>query len=213
MPMTGSTQIGLDFVSKLKDTYQVGNKTDQEKLIFELKALLEYSMDTKNSLPRVLERLGRLILKFFEFKSLSIALIGDDGRFRYVVLIGHPRDAEEALRKQSYSGEELIDYDKFPCIRIMPTVHFSPVEGFPIDEAELTAHHHPTLLKKPRTDLDSFVPGDYIDFYMYGKEDKLIGFIEVSETKNGRLPSKETIRWIDLIANISAAIIQPRISA
>jgi len=210
MPMTGSTQIGLDFVSKLKDTYQIANKNHQEQLIFELSALVEYSLDRTKSLPKVLDRIGRLILKFFEFKSISIALRNDDGRYRYVVIIGHPKDAEEALRKQSYSAEDLFDNNKFPCIRIMPTVHFSPVEGFPIDEAELTAHRHPTLPKKPRADLGSFLPGDYIDFYMSGYEDKLIGFIEVSETKDGRLPSRETVRWIDLIAKISAAIIQPR---
>lgn len=210
MPMTGSTQIGLDFVSKLKDTYLIVNKTDQERLISELNALVDYSLNRTNPLPKVLDRIGRLILKFFEFKSISIALRSNDGRYKYVVMIGHPKDAEEALRKQSYSGEDLLDYDKFPCIRLMPTVHFIPVEEFPIDEAELTAHHHPTLLKKPRMDLGSFLPGDYIDFFMFGYEGKLIGFIEVSETKDGRLPSKETVRWINLIANISVAIIQPR---
>lgn len=207
--MTGSTQIGLDFISKLKDTYQIANKTDQERLISELSALVEYSLDKRNSLPKVLDRIGRLILKFFEFKILSIALRSDDGRFRYVTLIGHSREAEEASRKLSYTGEELLDYDKFPCVRIMPTVHFCPTEGFPINEAELTAQHRPTLLQKPREDLDSFLAGDYIDFYMYA-DGRLIGFIEVSETKDGRLPLRDTVRWIDLIAKISAAIIQPR---
>jgi len=210
MPITGSAQIGLDFISKLKDTYPIANKTVQERLIFELSALVEYSLDKKNPLPKVLDRIGRLIQKFFEFKSISITLRGDDGRYRYVVMIGHPKDAEEALRKESYSGEDLLDNNKFPCIRIMPTVHFSPVEGFPVDEAELAAHHHPTLLKTPRMDLGSFLPGDYIDFYMIGSEGKLLGFIEVLETKDGRLPSKETVRWIELISKISAAIIQPR---
>ena len=83
-------------------------------------------------------------------------------------------------------------------------------EGFPVDEAELAAHHNPTLLKTPRIDLGSFLPGDYIDFYMFGSDGKLMGFIEVLETKDGRLPSKETVRWIELVSRISAAVIQPR---
>jgi len=210
MPVTGSAQIGLDFISKLKDTYSIVNKTEQERMIFELSSLVEYSLDKRNPLPKVLDRIGRFVQKSFEFKSVSIALRGDDGRFRYAVMIGHPKDAEAALRKESYSGEDLLDNNKFPCIRIMPTVHFTPVEGFPADEAEIVAHHNPTLLRRPRMDLGSFLPGDYIDFYMFDSDGKLIGFIETLETKDGRLPSKETVRWIELISKISVALIQPK---
>jgi hypothetical protein len=211
MTMTGSTQIGLDFISKLKEMYSTVNKNDQERLVSELNSLIEFALDRRNSLPKILDRIGRMIAKYFEFKSISIGLRGEDGHYRYAVLIGHPRDAEEALRKQSYSSEDMLDYNRYPNIRLTQTAQFNPVEGFPVDEAEIVSHHHPVLPKRPRSDLGSFLPGDYLDFYMFGFEGRLIGWIEVSETKDGRLPSRETIRWMDLITNISGAIIQPRI--
>lgn len=210
MPMVGTTPIGLDFISKLKDVYSPLSKNEDERLMTEIFGLIEFSLDRKNQLPRVLDRITKLIAKYFEFKSVSLGIRGDDGLYRYVAFAGHPKDAEMALRKQKYSSEDMLDYDRYPNIRIGAMAQYNPVEGFRVDEEELIAHHRPKLLDKPRSDITACLPGDYIDFYMYGFEGRLVGWIELSETKDGRLPARSSIRWIELIARISSALIQYR---
>ena len=210
MPMAGSSQIGLDFVSKLKDVYSTLSKNEEERLMADISGLIEFSLDRKNALPRILDRIARLIAKYFEFKSISIGLKGDDGLYRYVAFFGHPKEAEDALRKQSYSSEDMLDYDRYPNIRLGTAAQYNPVEGFPVDDEELVAHHRPQLLKKPRSDLGAFLPGDYVDIYMFGFEGKLIGWIELSETKDGRLPPRSSIKWIEMITRVSSALVQHR---
>jgi len=213
MPMVGTSPIGLDFVSKLKDVYSTISKTEEERMMAEISGLIEFSLDRKNTLPKILDRIARLIAKYFEFKSVSIGLKGDDGLYRYVAFFGHPREAEEALRKQKYSSEDMLDYDRYPNIRIGAISQYNPVEGFLVDDEELVAHHRPQLLKKPRSDTGACLPGDYVDFYMYGHENRLIGWIELSETKDGRLPPRSSIRWIELITRTSAALIQNKMKS
>lgn len=213
MPMTGTSPIGLDFISKLKDLYSTINKTEEERLMAEIFGLIEFSLDRKNPTPKVLDRIARLIAKYFEFKSVSIGLRGEDGLYRYLAFMGHPREAEEALRKQKYSYEDMVDYDRYPNIRIGAIAQYNPVEGFKVDDEELVAHHRPHLLTKPRSDLGACLPGDYLDFYMYGFEGKLIGWVELSETKDGRLPPRSSIRWIEMITRVSSALIQYRLKS
>lgn len=211
--MTGTSPIGLDFISKLKEMYPIIGRDETERLMIEISGLIEYSLDRKNPLPKILDRIGRLIAKYFAFKSVSIGIRGDDGLFRYVAFVGHPKEAEEALRKQKYSSEDMLDYDRYPNIRIGSIAQYNPVEGFRVDDEELVAHHRPKLLNKPRTNLDAVLVGDYIDFYMYGFEGKLIGWIELSETKDGKLPPRSSIRWIELITEISSALIQSKMKS
>ena len=210
MPMAGSSPIGLDFVAKLKNVYSVLNRDADERLMAEILSLIEFSMDRRNPTHKVLERVSRLIVKNFEFKSISIGLRTEDGMYRYVAFAGHPKESEDALRLQRYDLSDMIDYDKYPNIRIGSIAQYNPVEGFPDKKDELVGHRIPELPKSPRKNLNEFLPGDYIDFFMHGFEGKLIAWIELSETKDGRLPSRESIRWIELISEISATIIQAR---
>lgn len=211
MPMAGSSAIGLDFVNRLKDVYSVLNKDDDERFLADVHSLIEFSLDRRNPTNKVLERIGRLIVKHFEFKTASIGLRSDDGTFRYVAFVGHSRDAEDALRLQRYDLSEMIDYDKFPNIRIGSIAQYNPVEGFPAVESELVGHHIPALPKSPRKEINAFLPGDYVDFYMHGHEERLIGWIELSDTKDGKLPKRESIRQIELLTDVSAVIIQLRL--
>ena len=212
MPMVGTSPIGLDFISKLKDVYSPLSKNEDERLMADIFGLIEFSLDRKNTLLRVLDKIAKIIAKNFEFKSVSVGMRGDDGMYRYLAFAGHPRDAEEALKRQKYSNEDMLDYDRYPNIRIGATAQYNPVEAFRVDEEELVAHHRPKLLTKPRDDTGACLPGDYIDFYIHGNEGKLIAWIELSESKDGRLPPRSSIRWIELVAKISGPLIQSRMN-
>jgi len=86
------------------------------------------------------------------------------------------------------------------------------VEAYPEDETELKAFGKPELLDSPRKKLDEFRQGDYIDFYIHGYEGALLGWIEVSNTKDNKMPSRLSIRWIEFIAELSALVLILRVN-
>jgi len=211
MPMPGKGQVGMEFIGHLRDMYSIIPKDENERIMNEIRALIEFASDRRNPLMKILERLAKTINKMFEFKCVSIGLRCEDGYFRYLAFVGHPKESVEALKRLKYDLHQMVDYDKFPNIRIGLSAQYHPVESFPGDaQDEFVAHHRPKLLSEPRTNLNEFLPGDYIDIFMHGYEGEILGWIELSETKDGRLPSRSSVRWIELMADACSPIIQNR---
>ena len=210
MPIAGKTPIGMDFIAFLRNAYTGTPKDDFERMMLELATLMEYSMDRRNQLNRVLDKVARTIQKLFEFRAVSIGLKDEEGSFKYAVLIGHPPEQEVALRKLKYDMSEMLDYDKYPNVRLGRISQYNPVEAFPENEKELMAHGKPTLPDSPRKVLNEFKQGDYMDFYMHGYEGKLLGWIEVSNTKDNKMPERSSVRWIELISDMTALVLQLR---
>lgn len=211
MPITGRSPVGMDFIKHLREIYTLIPRDENERIMNEIHGLIEFASDRRNSLTKILERLAKTINKMFEFRSVSIGIRGDDGYFRYVVFVGHPKESIDALTKLKYDIHQMVDYDKFPSIRIGVITQYHPVESFPGDsEDEFIGHHKPKLLSEPRKRLDEFLQGDYLDVYMHGYEGELIGWIELSETRDNRMPSRSSIRWIELMADVCAGLIQNR---
>lgn len=201
----------MDFITHLRDIYTLIAKNENERIMNEIHSLIEFASDRRNSLIKILERCAKTINKLFEFRSVSIGLRGDDGYFRYVVFVGHPKESVDALKRLKYNISQMVEYDKFPSIRIGLIAQYHPIESFPADaEDEFIGHHRPMLLTEPRKKLDEFLQGDYIDVYMHGYEGELLGWIELSETKDNEMPSRSSIRWIELIADVCAGLIQNR---
>lgn len=211
MPIPGKSLIGMDFITSLRDFYSQIPKDDTERIMNEVHGLIEYCSDRRNTLLKIVERLCKTINKMFEFKSVSIGLRSNDGYYRYVFWIGHPKESEDALKRLKYDIHEMIDYDKFPAIRIGTITQYHPVESFPGHaEDEFIAHHRPELLTSPRTNMNKFMRGDYLDVIMHGYEGEILGWIELSETKENRMPSRNSIRWIELMADVCSGPIQMR---
>lgn len=213
MPIAGRSSVGIDFITYLRDIYTLIAKNENERIMNEIHGLIEFASDRRNSLARILERLAKTINKLFEFRSVSIGLRCEDGYFRYVVFVGHPKESIDALKRLKYDIHQMVECDKFPSVRIGAIAQYHPVESFPADsQDEFIGHHKPRLLSEPRKKLNEFLPGDYIDVYMHGYEGELIGWIELSETKDNKMPSRSSIRWIELMADVCAGLIQNRMS-
>ena len=210
MPITGKSVIGLDFIAFLREAFTGTPKDDIERMILELNSLVEFAMDRRNATDKVLERIAKAIQRLFEFKTISVGIRDNDGNYRYVVFVGHTLGEEEALRKMKYNLNDMIDYDKYPNIRLGKIAQYHPVEAFANTEEELKSFGYPHLPDAPRKVLNQFLPGDYIDFYMQGFEGKLTGWFELSNTKNNKMPARSSIRWIELITDMTALIIQLR---
>ena len=72
----------------------------------------------------------------------------------------------------------------------------------------MDAFNRPFILKASRKSVNEFREGDYIDVHIHGGRGETIGWIELSNTKTGKIPSRNCIFWLELIASALSVIIQ-----
>ena len=78
---------------------------------------------------------------------------------------------------------------------------------FPDEEGMLWVDH-PERLDHARSFPDEWHELDYIDFIMYKKDGSLLGYLEIDEPDNHKVPGNETLRAIEIFSDLAAIAIQ-----
>jgi len=150
-----------------------------------------------------LNALAQYIFRQLSIHSLSIGLrSADDGKYHYVAFAGLRKQAEDALRKCVYSREDLLDPKKYPYYDISKYTKLFLAEKNPYAPGEEESYNRPLMLTQSRTSFDDTIEGDYLDIFIIDNRRDIIGWIEVSGTKQGKLPDAFTIYWLELVGSI-----------
>ena len=167
-------------------------------------AIRRFTVDLMNQkdADHVLEDAATIIYTIFGFKEVLIGLKGSNGLFRYRVIMGHSMKAREAIAKAEYRIEEMSHSEEFPGITMSNLCEFNLKEDLPDNATEIRQFNRPSELSKERAYVDEMMEGDYLDVYIYGANDEMLGWIEVSYPSDGRFPSRETVRGLELLASI-----------
>ena len=64
------------------------------------------------------------------------------------------------------------------------------------------------MLKQTRKELDDTIEGDYLDILVFDGKNEVCGYIEISGTKEGKLPDAKTIKWLEVTGSIIGFAIQ-----
>jgi hypothetical protein len=145
----------------------------------------------------------------FPFQEISIGLKDpDDGKYRYYAVLGYTKEAEVSLKKASYTYDEYVSQREFPGIRISRMLELSVGENQPSLDKEKECWNRPTLIGGVRKSPEDFTEADYLDVHMYASGNNLVGWIEVSAPKDGKMPSGQTMRRLELFASILLVAIQ-----
>lgn len=197
-------------VSLITKRYSSVAMNETEKAIDHIQNWLLNSKMNVGSLDDILYLTARTIYRLFEFKEVAIGLRSEeDDMFRYVTLLGFTKDAERALRNLAYSFEEMVSYERYPGIRLNSLTDYCLAEDHIHEEREEGSYNRPFVIgKTKRQDIDDFIDGDYIDIAFYDSRVQLLGWIELSNTRNGKMPARESLRWLDLMATILALIVE-----
>ena len=207
--MTNSTKDPIDwgFRSYLQSKYSTVPKNNLEKIINSILELIGLSREKKWNVRSILEQAARTIFRLFDFQEIGIGLKNPkDGLYRYDVLFGYSKSTEMALRKLEYTYEDMVSYDRYPFVKIGRISELNPVEGLAEDDRHL--YDRPLALGQTRASHEDFLEGDYIDVWMYDGGGGLIGWLELSKPRDGKMPSCETVRWIEVIADVCALIVE-----
>jgi len=201
--MTDIRDSAREMAEYIRKRYSGLPQSDEEKYL-DAALRLVFSIDEETNMSAMLNDAARAIHRVFAFNEVTIGLRSpEDGKFRYDAIIGHTKEAEKALRSFAYTKEQMCDCKEYPGVPISKYTEFNirEFETYKIGVEE-KAFNRPLALRDARPSPESMMEGDYIDIYIYAGKDDMIGWIELSNPRDERFPSRQAIRWLELYAAI-----------
>lgn len=132
----------------------------------------------------------------------------EDGKYRYVVLAGFREEAARARMKLEYTIDDFYKNGAFNGTFISKYTKIFLAEDNEYRDLERVAYNRPLLLGLKRRSLNDSLEADYFDSFIMGTEDELLGWIEISATRTGKLPDAVTIRWVETAASLIGATLR-----
>ena len=185
----------------IREKYSSIPQNESEMIVDAVRMFATELVETDDT-DLVIQNAGELIFSLFGFKEVLIGLREENGLFTYKEILGHSKRAEEAIVEAEYKIEEMSCSEDFPCTRVSNICEMCLKEDLPDDEREARQFNLPADLEKERISLEDMMEGDYLDVFIYGKDDEMLGWIEVSYPSNGKFPSRETVRGLELLSSI-----------
>jgi hypothetical protein len=128
-----------------------------------------------------------------------------DGLYRYQAMCGLEDSEWEAHKKLSYTREQFDSQDVYKFKEISKHTRLFLVEDNPYGDGEDNTYRKDLMLQDKRSSLEDTIEGDYIDTLVFGKNDELIGWIELGGMKNGKFPDGQTLITLELLAAVIGA--------
>ncbi|HUW42838.1 MAG TPA: hypothetical protein VMW02_01235 [Thermoplasmata archaeon] len=192
----------------LKSRYRQVPSDDNEKIINSVLRFWLQVQEGKLSKDSLLQEVVEIIHRSLMFQEIAIALKDpNDGLYRYQTFTGFTKDAIEDMRSLVYTDAEVRAFDRLPGIRVSKLIEFTISEA-PLRAGEEAQFNRPILAAMHREADDEFTFGDYMNIYIRGRDDELLGFIEVSGPRDGKLPSGNSMKGLELIAIMTGNALQ-----
>ena len=209
MALPSASPIDVKFRQHIETTYSPIPRDDQEKLIDGLLSLTELARDKRQDIHSFLDKVAKTIFRHFAFDEIAIGTYDrKEGNYRMIVVFGYQPEVAAEYLKMRYEHEDMTSQERFPFIKIGKISELDPVEGLP--ESERKILNRPYAGSLARGAVDEFHEGDYIDVWIYGPQKNIIGWIELSKPRSGKLPSKTIVRWVEVIASMCSFAIRQK---
>ncbi len=144
---------------------------------------------------------AELISKHFGIASVAIAVRDPvDKLYRYKIVNGVDKEIVEGFKDIAYTKAQVNDETTYPGHEISSHTKIYLTEEHPYAKGEEFSYRRPGLIGMKRRAINDSLEADYIDFFFYGPDKEILGWIETSGTRLRKLPDSTAIRWIELIA-------------
>lgn len=160
------------------------------------------------SLDALLEKIVRTVAETYGLAKVHMGIREKDSElFAVRATYGFSPETEKELRKVKYTMERMRR-DLKPELKIGRNVYYVPAEGWEPDEEDMLFVAHPERMDRARRFPDEWHENDYIDFLMFARDGSLLGYLEIDEPQDGKIPPDETIRAIEVFSDLAAIAIQ-----
>jgi len=160
-------------------------------------------------LDDLLEEIAEIISRDFNMKYVLIGLRNEEtGLFDQKVLYGYPPEKLRSLIKRTYTLERWKTdmREEFKC---GPRCYYvRQLEAGLIHEEDLVYFTHPEEAFVPRKSPEDWQTCDYFDFAMTDKEDNWIGWIEVLEPRDSKVPTRDAIDRMQIFSDLAAIAVE-----
>ncbi len=188
---------------KLKSEYAHGSKDASIRALDSVNSLIKYLIQNDPDLDEMLEQATKLIFTQFNIREVSIGLrTAPDNLFRYVKMHGMRAEVWAAHKNLVYTYEQLFDPKKYKHTVISQHTRLFLAEDNPYAEDETYTYSEHLMSMSRRRAPDDSIEGDYIDVYIYGSGDEILGWIETGGTWDNKIPDARTIRTLEILASV-----------
>ena len=201
-----------EIARKMKLDYLHGARDKNERALEGILSLLSHFQKPQMDFHALLFDAANIIQKQLGIANVAIGLrSASDGMFRFEVLVGFRPDTEAAEKKLAYTEKQFSDDTEYKGTMIGKISKLYLAEDLPYKDDEIGSYDRAVLLGMRRLSPSDSLEADYIDIWIQGVNGKLLGWIEISGMRTGKLPDIPTIRRIEVIASIiGAALVQQR---
>jgi hypothetical protein len=193
----------------LREHYSGTPKDPNENIMFSISSLIGRSVG-QESVDVILKDALRTMHRLFDFQFVAISMKDRDEVFRYKVQLGLTVESEQKYFAIEYTPADLFDDTSFPSTSVSDITRFYMAENSPYKESEVGSYARPTHLSDKRSRADDMVEGDYIDIYIRDWKNEVIGYFELASTRGKKMPTRESIRWLELIATLVGMLVSKR---
>jgi len=191
------------------------NKEPGESQALELRntavaSILEITSDFLyvENLDALLQRIVKVVSETFGMAKVHIGIREKDtGLFAVRAAHGYDSETVARIKKVKYSSKRMMD-DLKPELKIGRNAFYVPAESWEPNEEDLMFIARPERIDRARASPDEWHECDFVDFLMYEKDGTPLGYLELDEPDNGKVPSEETVNTIEIFADLAAIAIQ-----
>lgn len=159
-------------------------------------------------LDALLKKIVKTVSETFGLAKVHIGIKDKEtGLFVVRAVYGFDPDTEARMKTIRYTPERMRR-DLRPELMIGRKAYYVTAESWEPDEEDMMFVSKPERIDAARASPDDWHECDYMDFMMYEKDGTELGYLEIDEPENGKVPSEETIEAIEVFSDLAAIAIQ-----
>lgn len=197
----------------LIEKYASDRQEPFEKFLRKILKFLNDSKDTAKDKKSILMSALTTIQSFTKFRECTIGIRDLDGMYRFKAMTGFTDEAMRARDGLTYSADDMRDITFYRPITIGRFALFHLSERKPYKPGMEKTYNRPELLDAPRKNPDDMIEGDYIEILIRGSKQEILGWIELSGTSDGKLPSREEILETEFFSSCLIPVVDRLMSA
>lgn len=161
-----------------------------------------------DNLDALLKKIAKVVSETYGLAKVHIGIRerGTD-LFAIRATYGFDKRTEESIKKVKYSDERMRR-DLKPERKIGKNAYYVPAESWEPDGEDLMFVAKPERIDRARASPEDWHECDFIDFLMHERDGSMLGYLEIDEPSDLKVPSAETIKAIEVFADLAAIAIQ-----
>lgn len=161
-----------------------------------------------DNLDTLLNKIAKTVAETFGLARVSIGIREEEtGLLCVRAAYGFDKEAEKQIKKIKYTMERM-ERDLKPELKIGRNAYYVPAENWEPDEEDMIFITRPERMDRARKLPNDWHECDYIDFLMYEKDGGLLGYLEIDEPVDEKVPTEETLKAVEVFSDIAAIAIQ-----